>query len=76
MKICYHLAQFFDGSKYQQMHIDGQHLRPPILAILLETIEREIFCQIAIASFHHIFLVKNCTVFHQFVVHAGTPVIQ
>ena len=24
-------------------NIDGQYLRPPVLAILLETIEREIF---------------------------------
>ena len=32
----YRIAQFFDGE-----NIDGQHLRPPVLAILLETIERE-----------------------------------
>ena len=25
----------------QQRNIDGQHLRPPVLAVLLETIERE-----------------------------------
>ena len=32
------IAQFLMGQK-----IDGQHLRPPVLAILLETIERENF---------------------------------
>ena len=40
------------GTKYRRMHIiekidreniDRQHLRPPVLAILLETIERENF---------------------------------
>ena len=27
--------------KIDRKNIDGQHLRPPVLAILLETIERE-----------------------------------
>ena len=31
-------AKFFDGE-----NIDGHHLRPPVLAILLETIEQEKF---------------------------------
>ena len=48
--IIYKIA-IYDREKYQRMHfiekfdrenIDGQHLRPPVLAILLETIEREI----------------------------------
>ena len=35
----YHIrSAIFDGE-----NIDGQHLRPPVLAILLETIERENF---------------------------------
>ena len=29
--------------KFDRENIDGQHLRPPVLAILLETIEREKF---------------------------------
>ena len=29
--------------KFDRGNIDGQHLRPPVLAILLETIERENF---------------------------------
>ena len=28
---------------FDEENIDGQHLRPPVLAILLETIERENF---------------------------------
>ena len=45
-------STIFDGPKYRWMHfiekfdgenINGQHLRPPVLAILLETIERENF---------------------------------
>ena len=34
----YRVAQFLDGG-----NIDRQHLRPPVLAILLEIIERENF---------------------------------
>ena len=33
-----HFMEKFDGE-----NIDGQHLMPPVLAILLETIERENF---------------------------------
>ena len=33
-----HFIKKFDGE-----NIDGQHLRPPVLAVLLETIERENF---------------------------------
>ena len=32
-----------DALKYDRENIDRQHLRPPVLAILLETIERENF---------------------------------
>ena len=31
------------GVSFDRGNIDGQHLRPPVLAILLETIERENF---------------------------------
>ena len=37
-----HFIEKFDGE-----NIDGQHLRPPVLAILLETIEREKFASLA-----------------------------
>ena len=33
-----YVAQFFD-----EENIDGQYPRPPVLAILLETVEREVF---------------------------------
>ena len=53
-------GQNIDGmhfiEKFDRENIDGQHLRPPALAILLETTEKENFdCQI-----HHYFaLSKN-----------------
>ena len=54
-----HFIDKFDGE-----NIDGQHLRPPVLAILLETIEGKnlMDCQI-----HQYFPGKNCTV--QTIVH-------
>ena len=36
--LSYRIAQFFDKE-----NIDAQHPRPPVLAMLLETIERETF---------------------------------
>ena len=41
-------------------YIDGQHVRPPVLAILLETIERENFDRSFKSA--NISPVKNCTI--------------
>ena len=37
------MGQNTDGCTLLRKNIDGQHLRPPVLAILVETIERKKF---------------------------------
>ena len=44
----YRIAQFFDGE-----NIDGQHLGPPVLAMLLETTERENFDGLLYSNISH-----------------------
>ena len=45
--------------KFYRENIDGQHLRPPVLAILLETIERENFDGLLALSVKSV--IKYCT---------------
>ena len=51
-----YLIEKFDGED-----IDGQHLRPPVLAILLETIERENFDGL-LASRQYFYPPNNCPI--------------
>ena len=52
--------------KFDRENIDGQHLRPPVLAILLESIEKE--------GLLNIFLSKICAIryitVHPLVIHS------
>ena len=58
-------TKFFDGfiEKFDKENIDGQHPRPPVLAMLLETIEREIFmyCYLSVKSVNSL-PSKNCAI--------------
>ena len=57
------IVQWFNMTKttVYSTSCDGWHFRPPVLALLLETIEREIFDELIVSLVSNL-QVKNCAI--------------